>query len=85
MGDASYKHWVVFYTAIDPAEASIVLSVLQNAGVPALTQREGISAYVVTSVSVLVPRSRLQDAQKALDDAKRAAEAEEGDNGMYGD
>ncbi len=78
------EKWMVFYSTPDFVEASILLALLKSAGIPVVQQRTGASVYGVGTANLLVPRERLDDAQRVVDEARNAGEPKEGDNGHYG-
>lgn len=77
----SRDRWVLFYDAPTLLEANIVMGVLKSAGIPAVVQPLGIPVYGIGGAHILVPREKLQEAQKVLEEAQNAGEPIEGDNG----
>lgn len=85
MRKVSRERWVHLYTAADAMEGNIVLNLLRDAGIHAMSRSQGhIYVQWTSPVDILVPHEELERAQQVLKEAKEAAEQEEGDNGHYG-
>lgn len=84
MNDSSRDRWVVFYSTGNLVEADIVSVLLHDAGIPVVQQQTGASVYGAGTTHLLVPRDMLDQAQRVVEEANKAAGPKEGDNGRYG-
>ncbi|MCS6830719.1 MAG: DUF2007 domain-containing protein [Armatimonadota bacterium] len=85
MRRVSRERWMHLYTAADAAEGNIVLSLLREAGIHAMSRPQGhIYVQWTSPVDIFVPQEELARAQQVLSEAQEAAEPEEGDSGHHG-
>lgn len=74
--------WVVLYTAADMVEGTIVLGLLREAGIPAVSRPHGhIYLQWSSPVDILVPSNEVEQAQWEIAWAKQRGELGRGDNG----
>lgn len=84
MRRGSRERWVLFYSTPNVMEGNIIADVLRSAGIKTFVRTLG-HVYVTWGMEILVPQEQLEQAQRALAQAKEAAELNEGDNGHYGE
>lgn len=82
MNQEANDSWVLLYTAADMVEGSIVLGLLREAGILAISRPHGhIYLQWSSPVDILVPGDQVEQARWEIAKAKQRGELGRGDNG----